>query len=164
MINKTHPIAEKLLKNGLTLSLKLLDLLGKEADNLKNHSDASSLSNIAASKKEAVTKLELFSKQMSQVLATEKLQLTPQGISEYFKKAESVQLNTSQSNNYWNKIVNISKQCKLLNEKNGASINLLAQHTQRTLQIIKGKSRQATTYGPDGSTYNEQFSHAIVSV
>ena len=164
MINKTYPITEKLLKNGLNLSVKLLDLLTREADNLKKNADSATISTIAADKKEMVTQLDQFSKQLSQVLATEKLQMSPSGISEYFKKAETVHLNTSGSTTLWKEIISISKKCRLLNEKNGASINLLAQHTQRSLQILKGKSQQATTYGPDGSTYNERFSQALVSV
>ncbi|MCF6252938.1 MAG: flagellar protein FlgN [Methylococcaceae bacterium] len=164
MINKTYPITEKLLNNGLDLSLTLLDLLTKEADNLKQNADSTSISNIANHKKETVSQLEQFSKQLSQVLATEKLLLSPNGIADYFKKAETANLNTSTSTRLWTKIISLSKQCRLLNEKNGASINLLAQHTQRALHILKGKSQQATTYGPDGSTYSERFSHSLVSV
>jgi flagella synthesis protein FlgN len=164
MINKTYPITEKLLKKGLHSSLKLLDLLTREADNLKKNADSTAISTIAANKKETVTQLDQFSKQLSQVLATEKLQMSPSGVSEYFKKAEEVKLNTSDSTNLWKEIIAISKQCRLLNEKNGASINLLAQHTQRSLQILKGKSQQTTTYGPDGSTHSELLSHSLVSV
>jgi len=164
MINKTYPITEKLLKNGLNLSSKLLHLLTTEAESLKNNADSKTISSIAFNKKEAVSQLDQFSKQMTQVLATEKLPLSPSGIEEYFKKAESVNLNTSSSTSLWQQIISISKQSKLLNEKNGASINLLAQHTQRSLQIIKGKSQQATTYGRDGSTYSERLSHTLISV
>ncbi len=164
MINKTYPITEKLLNNGLDLSLTLLDLLTKEADNLKQNADSTSISNIANHKKETVSQLEQFSKQLTQVLATEKLLLSPSGIADYFNKAETANLNTSTSTRLWKKIISLSKQCRLLNEKNGASINLLAQHTQRALHILKGKSQQATTYGPDGSTYSERFSHSLVSV
>ena len=164
MINKTYPITEKLLKKGLNSSLKLLELLTREADNLKKKTDSTVISTVAANKKETVTQLDQFSKQLTQVLATEKLQMTPSGVSEYFKKAESVKLNISASTSLWKEIISISKQCRLLNEKNGASINLLAQHTQRSLQILKGKSQQATTYGPDGSTYSERLSHSLISV
>ncbi len=164
MINKTYPIAEKLLNTGLNLSSKLLNLLTTEAESLKQQTDSTVISNIAHNKKETVSQLDLFSKKMSQVLATEKLQMSPSGIEEYFKKAKSVNLNISRSTTLWQEILSISRQCKLLNEKNGASINLLAQHTHRSLQIIKGKSQQATTYGRDGSTYSERLSNTLISV
>jgi flagella synthesis protein FlgN len=164
MINKTYPIAEKLLKNGLNLSSKLLNLLTVEAENLKHHTDSKTISGIASNKKETVSLLDQFSRQMTQVLATEKLEMSPNGIEEYFKKAETVNLDTANSTSLWQEILSISKQCKLLNEKNGASINLLALHTHRSLQIIKGRSQQATTYGRDGSTYSERLSNTLVSV
>jgi len=164
MINKTYPITEKLLKKGFDLSLNLLNQLTTEADSLKRNADSVTISNIAVRKKETVSQLDQFSKQMTQVLATEKLQMSPTGMSEYFEKAENLSLNTSNSTTLWKEILSISKQCRDLNERNGASINLLAQHTHRALQILKGKSRQATTYGPDGSTYNERFSQTLVSV
>lgn len=164
MINKTYPITEKLLENALNLSLKLLEQLTKEADNLKTNTDSTVVSDIAVSKKETVSQLDKFSKQLTQVLATEKLPMTTDGVAEYFKKAEAVNLNTKNSIHLWEEIIAISKQCRSLNEKNGASINLLAQHTQRSLKILKGKSQQATTYGPDGSTYNERFSQQLISV
>ncbi len=164
MINKTHPITEKLLTNGLDLSQKLLNLLTSEAESLRHHADSKTISDIASSKKETVSQLDQFSRQMTQVLATEKLEMSPSGIDEYFKKAETVNLNTSRSTSLWQEIISVSKQCKLLNEKNGASINLLAQHTHRSLQLIKGKSQQATTYGRDGSTYSDRLSNTLVSV
>lgn len=164
MINKTYPITEKLLKTGVNLSAKLLTLLTTEAESLKHNADSNTISNIAFNKKETVSQLDTFSRQMTQVLATEKLTMSPKGIMEYFQKAKAVNLNTTQSITLWQEILSISKQCKLLNEKNGASINLLALHTQRSLQIIKGKSQQATTYGRDGSTYSERLSHTLVSV
>ncbi len=164
MINKTYPIAEKLLKTGLNLSSKLLNQLTIEAESLKHHTDSKIISAIALNKKETVSQLDQFSKQMGQVLATEKLQMTPSGIETYFQKAKAVNLNINNSTSLWQEILSISKQCKFLNEKNGASIKLLAQHTQRSLQIIKGKSQQATTYSRDGSTYSERLSHTLVSV
>ncbi len=164
MINKTFPIIEKLFQNGLNLNLNLLDLLSNEAESLKNRAHSNTISTIAVNKKEIVFQLEQFTKQISQVLATEKLQLTPVGIADYFQKAEKANLNTTISNGYWNEIISISRQCRTLNEKNGACINLLSQHTQRALHILKGKSQRLTTYGPDGSTQSERFSHSLVSV
>jgi len=164
MINKTYPITEKLLKNGLMLSLKLLDQLNKEADNLKHRTNPVALSNLSASKKETVSQLNQFSKQLSQILSTEKLEMSPAGLAEYFKKADAVNLDTRISSNHWKEMLSVSKQCRSLNEINGASINLLMQHTKRSLHILKGKSLQPTTYASDGSPQRELFSHSLVSV
>jgi len=164
MIKKTYPITEKILKNGLDLSLKLLDILNKEANSLERNMDSATIAKVAANKKEIVGQLDQVFKQFTQILATEKLEMNSSGIAEYFKKAEEATLETSILVEQWKEIAAISKQCRALNEKNGASINLLAQHTQRVLHILKGKSEQATTYGPDGSTYCERLSQALASV
>ncbi len=164
MINKTYPITEKLLKNGLDSSLHLIDLLTKEAENLKQKTDPITLSNIAANKKETVAQLNQFSKQLSQVLSTENLQLTPEGVFEYLKRAAKKELDTTNCIRYWNEIHSLAKQCQLLNEENGASINILMQYAHRSLNILKGKSQQPTTYGSDGSTQRDLFTHSLVSV
>lgn len=164
MINKTYPIAEKLLENGFGLSKELLVLLTKESDNLKHRANADTLNKITASKEQTVLQLDQFSKQMSQILSTEKLKMTPQGMAEYFIKAKSVNLGTIEATRLWDEIISISRECRLLNEKNGASISLLAQNTQNSLHILKGKPYLPTTYGPDGATQSEQHSHSLVSV
>jgi len=165
MIEKTYPIIQKLLENGLDLSVKLQSLLTKEDDELKQNTDSATLSTIVAEKKEIVSQLELFSKQLAQILETEKLPMTPKGIDDYFALVDKASLNASELTSLWQEIVVTSKQSQLLNQKNGANINILAQYTQRSLHILKGKSQQATTYGPDGSTYNERgTSPTITSV
>ncbi len=156
MIKKTYPIALKLLENGLALSIELQELLVKEENELKQNTDSDGLSAIVVNKKEKVSQLEQFSKQFAQVLTTEKLPMTASGIANYFALAKKESLNASKLTTLWKKIVASSKKSQLLNQKNGASINILAQYTHRSLHILKGKSQQATTYGPDGSTYNEQ--------
>ncbi len=164
MINKTYPIAEKLLENALKLSINLLDLLTKEADNLKHRASPTSIKKIAVRKEETVMQLDQFTKQMSQILSTEKLDMTPSGMAEYFTKAKSAHLDTIGATHNWDEMISITGQCRLLNEKNGASISLLAQNTQNSLHILKGKSLHPTLYGPDGATQNEQHSHSLVSV
>ena len=164
MIDKTHPIIEKLLKNTLSLSLKLLDLLTLEAEQLKSNTNSTAISDTASNKKQAVSQLDQYSKQLSQILATEKLQMSSDGMAEYFKIAETAKLNISKSTKLWQDILSISKQCQSLNERNGASINLLSLHTQRSLNILKGKPQQTSTYGPDGSAHSEHYSQSLTSV
>lgn len=164
MIEKTFPIAEKLLANGLKSTQKLLELLNTEYEHLKVKTDPVTIANLAAHKKEVVTQLEQFSKQLGQVLATEKLVVSQEGIISYLSKAKTAGINIADSYRYWLDITTLSKTCRSLNEQNGASIDLLNRHTQRALQILRGKSQLATTYGPDGSTRSELFSHTLISV
>ncbi|MCK9608689.1 MAG: flagellar protein FlgN [Methylomonas sp.] len=164
MIEKTFPIAEKLLSNGLKLTEKLFELLNAEYEQLKVKSDPMTIASLAAHKKDVVAQLEQFSKQLGQVLATEKLLVSQEGIQTYLAKAKASGINIADSHRYWLDIAALTKTCRTLNEKNGASIDLLSRHTQRALQVLRGKSQLATTYGPDGSTRSELFSHTLISV
>jgi len=164
MIEKTFPITEKLLSNGLKSTQKLLELLNTEFEQLKQQTDAVSLATLAAQKREMVAQLEQFSKQLGQVLATEQLLVNQEGVFSYLSKAQSAGINIAYSSRSWLDITELSKKCRSLNEKNGASIDLLSRHTQRSLQVLRGKSQLTHTYGPDGSTRSELFSHTLISV
>ena len=50
MIEKTFPITEKLLNNGLNSAQKLLELLNSESENLKLKTDPNTLLTIVADK------------------------------------------------------------------------------------------------------------------
>ena len=139
MIEKTYPIALKLLENGLALSMELQELLVKEENELKQNTDSERLSTIIVNKKEKVSQLEQFSKQFSQVLTTEKLPMTASGIADYFALAKKTNINASKLTTLWKKIVASSKKSQLLNQKNGASINILAQYTPSLLAHPKRK-------------------------
>lgn len=164
MIEKTFPILEKLLANGLKSTQKLFELLNAEYEQLKSQKDPIAISALASHKKEVVIQLEQFSKQLGQVLATEKLLMSQEGIHHYFAKAKTTGINISEAFKCWSDISTISKNCRSLNEQNGASIDLLGRHTQRALHVLRGKSQLTTTYGPDGSTRSELFSHTLISV
>ncbi len=164
MIEKTYPITEKLIDKSLSLSQRLYGLLSKEAENLRTKSSPETLASLANSKKEVVEQMEQLSKQLSQVMATEKLLLSQTDIKRYFEIASSAGLSVSNCLNHWKQLTEISKKCQLLNEQNGAGIALLIRHNQRAMQLLRGKSQTATTYGPDGSTNSERFSQSLFSV
>lgn len=164
MIDKTYPITEKLLSNGLKLTQKLYELLTAEQAQLKQKTEPVVFSALAAQKKEVVLQLEQFTKHLAQVLATEKLTISQEGVICYLSKAKAANLNIAESSQYWLHITAISRKCRALNEQNGAGIDLLTRYTQRSLQVLRGKSQLATTYGPDGSTRSELFSHTLISV
>ncbi|MGD0960145.1 MAG: flagellar protein FlgN [Methylomonas sp.] len=164
MIEKTFPITQTLLIDGLAATQSLLDLLHSEAESLARKTDPRLLTSIADRKKEVVSKIEQFAKQLGQVLATEKLLVNHDGIDYYLTKAQGAGINIGDARAHWANITALSKKCRTLNEQNGACIELLSRHTQRALQILKGKSLAAATYGPDGVTRNEFFSNSLISV
>ena len=164
MIEKTWPITEKLILNALHLTRQLYQQLTQEADTLKKPLHTELIDNIAANKKQLVMQLEQFNMQCGQILATVKLPNNQEGIKEYFQLAKSAGLPTAESINNWADIQSTCSECRTLNEQNGAGIELLAYHTKRSLHILKGKTHSSNTYGPDGATQGDPFTHTLISV
>lgn len=164
MIKQTYPITEKLILNALQLAQQLHQELNLEADALKKTQQAELINNIAANKKQLAVQLEQFNTQLSQVLATEKLPNNQESIKEYFKRAETAGLLTSESIGNWAQLMLVCAECRSLNEQNGAGIDLLSRHTKRSMDILKGKPEFANTYGADGSTQSDRYTRTLISV
>jgi len=164
MIEQTYPITEKLVSNALYLVEQLYQQLTQEADALQQGQNAELINTIAANKKQLVEQLELFNTQCGQLLATEKLPNSQEGINEYFQRAAAASLLTDTLTNNWTRIQSLCSECRTLNEQNGASIALLSLHTNRSLHILKGKSQASNTYGPDGSSQSERYTRTLISL
>ena len=164
MIEKTWPIIEKLILNALHLTEQLYEQLIQEADILKKPLYTDLIDHIAATKKQLVIQMEQFNLQCGQLLTTEKLSNDQEGIKEYFQRAEAAGLPTAGTINNWAQIQFICSECRIMNEQNGASIELLAYHTKRSLHILKGDEQSLNTYGSDGITQSNSFTHTLIWV
>ncbi|MFU8787614.1 MAG: flagella synthesis protein FlgN [Methylobacter sp.] len=164
MIEQTYPIAEKLIANALQLAQQLHHELTQEASALKKMQQAERIGTIADSKKQLVAQLDQLNAQITQILAIEKLPNTPDSVKDYFKSAETAGLPTAESANNWTQLMRVCSECRRQNEENGASIDVLSRHAQRSLNIIKGKPESANTYDADGSTHSERHTSPLISV
>ncbi|GAB4272771.1 MAG: flagellar protein FlgN [Methylomicrobium sp.] len=164
LIKQTFPIAEQLIAKGLQLSQQLLSELQQEENLLKHPTNAESLDAITQRKQPLIQELNVFYKQIGQVLETESLTNSRTGIESYFEKAERANFQTAKAANDWKRLLESAEQCRLLNERNGAAIELLLRHTRQSLNIIKGKPQSGHTYGPDGTTKADLFSETRFSV
>ncbi len=164
MIQKTWPITGNLIFNALQLTEQLYQLLIEEADTLQKPLQAELIDSIAADKKQLVMQLEQFNQQCGQVLATEELPNNHEGIDAYFQRATSVGLSAIEIMQQWTSIQELCIKCRALNEQNGASIELLSFHTQRSLQILKGNPQRSNTYGANGARKNDPFTHTLFLV
>lgn len=108
--------------------------------------------------------LEQFNIQCGQILATEKLPNNQEGINEYFQRVEALGLSITEISDNWSQIQSICSKCRTLNEQNGASVELLAYHTKRSLHILQGKSQSSNTYGPDGASQSDPFTQTLILV
>jgi flagella synthesis protein FlgN len=164
MVEKTWSILEKLILNALHLTGQLYQQLSQEADALKKPLHSELINNIAANKKRLVMQLEQLNIQCGQILATEKLPNSQEGIKGYFQLAEAAGLSVAELINNWAQIQFTSAECRTLNEQNGVSIELLAYHTKRSLHILKGKTHSSNTYGPDGTAESDPLTHTLILV
>lgn len=164
MIEKTWPITDKLIFNALHLTGQLYWQLSQEADILGKSPQPDAIAAIAATKKQLVMQLEQFHQQCGQILATEQLPNNRDGMKTYFQRAQSAGLAVADVMNQWTQIQLVYTECRTLNEKNGAGIELLAYHAKRALQILKGGPRDSNTYGPDGATQSAAFTRTLILV
>ena len=161
MVEQTWPTAEKLILNILGLARQLYKELADEADLLKDSPKAELIDMITANKKKLVVQLEQLNQQFARILAAEKLANNKDGVNGYFQRVQTMGLATDEPQKNWALIQRICAECKTLNEQNGAGIELLAQHTKRTLDILKGKPTSTNTYGRDGITKSDPLTHTL---
>ncbi|MDD5228580.1 MAG: flagellar protein FlgN [Methylococcales bacterium] len=164
MIEHTFPIAEQLMTNALQLTQRLYQQLNQEADCLIRTPQSDFISAVANNKRDLVAQLDLFNKQLEQILAAEQLPHSQIGINTYFQMAIIANLSPDTLKANWEQLMKLCADCKHLNEQNGASIEMLARNNKRTLHILKGKSENVTSYGRDGSTISEFQNSTLVSV
>lgn len=64
----------------------------------------------------------------------------------------------------WGKIKELAEQCNDLNTHNGAYIALLNQHTQRSLDVLHGRTQNEFVYGRDGARHHPAATRKLLSV
>jgi flagella synthesis protein FlgN len=164
MIEKTYPLIEKHILNFLQLVELLYQQLNQEAENLKQVQQVELIGFIAGNKNQLVEQMEQLSRQLGELLAVEQLPNSQEGIHACFQRAEAAGFSIMEATRNWAQIARISADCKELNERNGACIDLLSRHAKRSLHILKGKPQLATVYGPDGITKSDYSGRTLISV
>ena len=164
MIATTYPIIEHLMVNALTWVIQLRECLLEETEVLRLSQGIERIDEIANQKKQLVAPLELFNSQCAEILNTENLACSHDGITAYFQIAKIAGFNTEILVEKWAQIRVLCVECQALNEQNGAMIALLSRHNTQSLHILKGKSQSSNTYGPDGSSKADLFKRSLISV
>lgn len=164
MINKTFPIAEKLISNGLSFSRQLYQTLQDESLLLISQDKEKKLDGITQHKQHLVSEISIVTQQMGQVLQTEQLRADKTGLTIYFEKARMAQIDTKQAEQDWRELITLSDKARDLNNRNGAGIELLLRYTRHSLNILKGKPQASGhTYGRDGATQTDTGSNTFYS-
>ena len=161
MIEKSWPFAEKLIHDILDATAKLHQQLVLEAELLLTGQQAELIDSSTNLKKRLAAQLEELNMQFGQLLSTEQLSCNHEGINLYLHRAEAAGLPIASVLTDWEELQQLCIQCKTLNDQNGASIELLSIHAKRSLDILKGKTRTANTYGRNGTTQSESINHTL---
>lgn len=164
MIDKTYPVTEILIRNAVISAEQLCQTLKDEATALKNTEAAELIIALAAQKRELILKLEQINGQLTQVLASERLNNDQAGMDEYFNRAQQLGLQVTESTSNWRHLMSQCEQCRSLNEQNGARIDMLLRHTQRSLDILKGQPESISVYGANGKTQSARYTRTLISV
>ena len=163
MIDKTHAITIQLVETALENTKVLFQLLTKEASLLKTKTQPHKLEALTKQKNEVIALLTTFSKQVEQILLSEKL-TKEQGMDAYFDIANKAEIDTSASYKNWQELVEVSKKCRSINEQNGACLHILNKHSLRVLDVLKGKDPTVTTYSKSGHAKSSNSSSTTISV
>jgi flagellar biosynthesis/type III secretory pathway chaperone len=141
---------------------RLFELLEQESQEL-NKRNASCIMQIADEKRQLVHRLNLLFSQQKTVLGAYSSSCGDECGTFLLAQfaGDIVQANRAQEECL--EIYSLAAKCRTLNELNGARIELLSQHAQRSLGILKGRFLNDGVYGADGITRGESQPRCVMT-
>ncbi len=141
----------------------LYKLLLHEADALDTRSSAD-LKNITKEKESIIDQINVLTQQQNSFLSQHGMSDQKDGMAASLEQMINIDPQLGELKTYWIKISDRMTKCHQLNQQNGARIELLNCHAQRSLEILKGQSNLPYTYGPTGMKQKDQSNSSTVSV
>ncbi len=129
---------------------RMLNLLNNEAVLIKSK-DIAGIETIASEKQTLSTKLNSWVSQQQNILFRSE-NPNQRDVSEHSAEPNINFLLDPNLADRWNHIKSLLTQCKLLNETNGACIELIKRHSQRSLEVLYNSGSAPQIYGPNGVT------------
>lgn len=141
----------------------LHDLLLQESQALAGR-QVDEISSLAEKKQESVNRIQHQTNLQNSFFESKQIPAGETGFNRYLEQfgeedPHLLELRTCREN-----ITSRLEQCKVLNERNGACIELMNRHTRRAIDILRKQGNQPCTYGPDGNTRQISVSRARISV
>ncbi|MEN8261508.1 MAG: flagellar protein FlgN [Pseudomonadota bacterium] len=162
-INTPHIVLGQLLETILELTEKLHVQLTREAVALGQR-DSQAVATLSAEKQSLVGELGMLTLRLETWLRSMGYATGKDSMVDVLGKMKIEGQPASEMIARWARVCEISSQCKILNEANGARIELLNLHFRRAMQILSGQAHPTQTYGPDGSAKRDITNHSLVSV
>lgn len=163
MMPTEHPSIIEILRSTLEEISSLHNLLQQESQALSN-GRSDEIESIAQYKHESVLRIDDLAKLQNHFLESKQLPGGEKGLDRFLVNFSNDDPNVNEIQDYRKKINQNLVHCKALNDRNGASIELLNRHTLRAIDILRNRTHHPYTYGPDGSRQQSQISRARVSV
>ena len=159
-----QPLLE-LLETILQHTEGLLSLLERENQILVNR-QPEYLEELAKEKLRIVTELKPLNKITGRI--STKQQSSPLGKRGLQAWTDGIELPKTEKNNLlslWDKVRQTTEQCQTMNETNAITIERLALHVNRSLDILRGVTNRANSiYGPNGHQTGQAESKSLASV
>jgi len=152
-----------IFRNLLRAIKTLNKLLLRETDALDTKS-STSLETIAGDKEQIIERINNLTHQQNEFLGKFNLSGHKEGLATYLEQATKNDPKLAKLRIYWSKVTVALEQCQQLNQQNGARIELLNRHTERSLDILRGQSHLPYTYGPTGEKQKERTNQSAISV
>lgn len=157
-----HSLTE-ILQNTLEEINILFSILQKESQSLSyGHSDE--IESVAKQKHASVKRIDQLTELQNSFFESIQLPIGETGFNRFLERFSHDKPGLAEIQKTHNKIKQSLEICRSLNNKNGASIELLNRHTQRAIDILRNQTQQPSTYGPDGSRQQSTVSRAGISV
>ncbi|MEE9395918.1 MAG: flagellar protein FlgN [Methylococcales bacterium] len=163
MNGNSQPLLE-LLETILQHTEGLLSLLERENQILVNR-QPEYLEELAKEKLRIVTELNRLTKLQDEFLQSNNLPAGKRGLQAW---TDGIELPKTEKNNLlslWDKVRQTTEQCQTMNETNAITIERLALHVNRSLDILRGVTNRANSiYGPNGHQTGQAESKSLASV
>jgi len=163
MNGNSHTLSE-LLNTVLQHTEELLSLLERENQTLVNR-QPEYLETLTQEKLRLVSELNRLTKLQDEFLQSNNL---PSGKQGFYAWIEGIELPKTDKKNLlslWAKVRQITEQCQTMNETNAITIDRLAHHVNRSLDILRGVTNRANAiYGPNGHQAGQAESKSLASV
>lgn len=122
---------------------KFVALLEREQSMLvENHTDQ--LLELSEQKSRDALELNKLAEARRALLKRHVPQLTVESIRSWLETHNREELTV------WQEVLSLAEQARLLNNDNGAVIQMKLRHNQQTLAVLNGAVNKANLYGPDG--------------
>lgn len=147
---------ENLLTGQLEVVAVLRQILLDEFEILSQNSPEG-LEDLLAKKQEALSKLATSDDALRAMLGEHGLADDAPGLEQLFSRLDS----SGRLQRHWDRLAALLRECETQNQTNGGLVELSQQQVELALNVLRGETQSAPTYGADGHARRASRSRSI---